>query len=63
MPLNNVKLLNSIFDRILVMLINDAVDAFYIGVASKEDIDLAITKGVNYPKGLILGEKKKLFLG
>ena len=60
-PLNNVKLLNSIFDRILVMLINDAVDAFYLGVASKEDIDLAITKGVNYPKGLISWGEEKTF--
>ena len=60
-PLNNVKLLNSIFDRILVMLINDAVDAFYLGVASKEDIDLAILKGVNYPKGLISWGEEKTF--
>ena len=60
-PLNNVKLLNSIFDRILVMLINDAVDAFYLGVASKEDIDLAIIKGVNYPKGLISWGEEKTF--
>ena len=60
-PLNNLKLLNSIFDRILVMLINDAVDAFYLGVASKEDIDLAIIKGVNYPKGLISWGEEKTF--
>ena len=46
------------------MLINDAVDAFYLGVASREDIDLAIIKGVNYPKGLISwGEEKTFFLG
>ena len=35
------------------MLINEAVDALYLNVASKEDIDLAMTKGVNYPKGLL----------
>ena len=46
-------LLNQIFERILVLLINDAVDAFYLGIATKEDIDLAVLKGVNYPKGLI----------
>jgi 3-hydroxybutyryl-CoA dehydrogenase len=42
-----------IFWRILVMLINEAADALYYGVASKEDIDLAMTKGMNYPKGLL----------
>lgn len=39
--------------RILVMLINEAADALYLRVASREDIDLAMTHGVNYPKGLL----------
>lgn len=43
-----------IFARILVMLINEAVDALYLRIASRDDIDLAMTKGVNYPKGLLL---------
>lgn len=42
-----------IFERILVMLINEAVDAVFLNVGSKEAIDLAMTKGVNYPKGLL----------
>lgn len=42
-----------IFNRILVMLINEAADALFLKIASKEDIDLAMTKGVNYPKGLL----------
>ncbi len=42
-----------IFERIVVMLINEAIDAVFMGVASIEDIDLAMTKGVNYPKGLL----------
>ena len=42
-----------ILDRILVMLINEAADALYLNVASREDIDLAMTKGTNYPKGLL----------
>ncbi len=42
-----------IADRILIMLINEAADAFYLNIASKEDIDTAMTKGVNYPKGLL----------
>ena len=60
-PSKDIKLLNLIFERILVMLINDAVDAFYLGIASKEDIELAITKGVNYPKGLITWGEEKSF--
>ena len=39
--------------RVLSMLINEAVDALFLNIASKEDIDLAMTKGVNYPKGLL----------
>lgn len=42
-----------IFERILVMLINEAIDAVFMQVASPQDIDLAMTKGVNYPKGLL----------
>lgn len=43
-----------ICNRIVLMLINEAANARYLNVASKEDIDLAMTKGVNYPKGLLL---------
>ena len=39
--------------RILAMLINEAADAVMLNIATKEDIDLAMTKGVNYPKGLL----------
>ncbi len=39
--------------RILIMLINEAADALYLRIASRDDIDLAMTKGVNYPKGLL----------
>ncbi len=42
-----------ICERILAMLINEAVDALYLGVASAADLELAMTKGVNYPKGLL----------
>jgi 3-hydroxybutyryl-CoA dehydrogenase len=47
------KLGKVIFERILVMLINEAIDAVFMQVASPEDVDLAMTKGVNYPKGLL----------
>lgn len=42
-----------ILNRILCMLINEACDTKYLGIASTNDIDLAMTKGVNYPKGLL----------
>jgi len=42
-----------IFDRIITMLINEAADALYLGIATKEDIDLAMTLGVSYPLGLL----------
>ena len=42
-----------ISDRIITMLINEAYDAVHFGIASEADIDTAMTKGVNYPKGLI----------
>jgi len=52
-PKEDRKLGEEIFFRILSMLINEAADALFFNVASKEDIDLAMTKGVNYPKGLL----------
>ena len=52
-PNRDEKLLNLIFGRILVMLINEAADALYLNIASRDDIDLAMTRGVNYPKGLL----------
>lgn len=42
-----------IFQRILVMLINEAADALFWNIATAEDIDNAMTLGVNYPKGLL----------
>lgn len=43
----------AILERILFMLINEAVEALYLNIASAADLDLAMTKGVNYPKGLL----------
>lgn len=48
-------------ERIIAMLINEACDAHYLGLASEEDLDLAMTKGVNYPKGLIQWGKEWTF--
>ena len=43
----------AVVERIVAMLINEAVDAVFMRVASPADIDLAMTKGVNYPRGLL----------
>lgn len=52
-PSEDQILLQYIFERILVMLINEAADACHLGIASASDIDQAMLKGVNYPKGLL----------
>jgi 3-hydroxybutyryl-CoA dehydrogenase len=35
------------------MLVNEACEAVFMGVATAGDVELAMTKGVNYPKGLL----------
>jgi 3-hydroxybutyryl-CoA dehydrogenase len=50
---DDATLKTKIFLRVVAMLINEAADALYLGIGSREDIDLAMTKGVNYPKGLL----------
>lgn len=52
-PSQNHALLEKIYKRILVMLINEAADALFLNIANREDLDTAMTKGVNYPKGLL----------
>jgi 3-hydroxybutyryl-CoA dehydrogenase len=52
-PTEDDVLGRTIRDRVVAMLINEAVDAVQLRVASPEDIELAMTKGVNYPRGLL----------
>ncbi len=52
-PVQDKKLGKYILDRILVMLINEAAEALYLRIATREDIETAMTQGVNYPKGLL----------
>ena len=52
-PNKDKKLGKKIFNRILTMLINAAVDALNGAIATRDDIDTAMTTGVNYPKGLL----------
>lgn len=52
-PVKNQELGQHIFNRILAMLINEAADAVFMNIATVTDVDLAMTNGVNYPKGLL----------
>ena len=52
-PTRDETLGNTILHRILAMLINEATEALALSVASRDDLELAMTKGVNYPKGLL----------
>src|SRR5262249_12756446 len=52
-PTRDAELGRRIVDRVLAMLMNEAIDAVYMRVASPGDVDLAMTRGVNYPKGLL----------
>jgi len=52
-PVHDDTLGTIIFRRTLAMLVNEAADALYLRIASAPDIELAMTKGVNYPKGLL----------
>ena len=52
-PNKDQALGDQIVGRIVAMLINEAADALYLNIASRDDIDTAMTKGVNYPQGLL----------
>ena len=58
-PNTDEALGTEIVNRITAMLINEAIDALFLNIASAKDIDLAITKGVNYPKGLLAWADEK----
>lgn len=52
-PKQDGQLGNYIVKRIVAMLMNDAADAIAMNIASPDDLEVAMTKGVNYPKGLL----------
>lgn len=52
-PVEDAALGQAIVLRVVSMLINEAVDAVDLGFATAADIETAMTKGVNYPKGLL----------
>ncbi|KQT21834.1 3-hydroxybutyryl-CoA dehydrogenase [Chryseobacterium sp. Leaf404] len=57
-PVKDNALYQQIFLRIISMLINEAVEAKRLGIATDEDLELAMQKGVNYPKGLLAWGKE-----
>jgi 3-hydroxybutyryl-CoA dehydrogenase len=52
-PMEDRDLGAMIVERVVAMLINEAVDAVSRRVASPDDIETAMTRGVSYPKGLL----------
>ena len=58
-PNTDEALGTKIVNRITAMLINEAIDALFLNIASAKDIDMAMTKGVNYPKGLLAWADEK----
>jgi 3-hydroxybutyryl-CoA dehydrogenase len=52
-PVENPVLGERIVMRILAMLVNEAVDAVHLQLATVADVELAMTTGVNYPRGLL----------
>ena len=52
-PTRDEVLGRAIVNRVVAMLINEAADAVYRGIGSESDVETAMLKGVNYPKGLI----------
>ena len=42
-----------ILNRVVSMLINEAADTVFMGICTEVAVEIAMTKGVNYPKGLL----------
>lgn len=49
----NVEKGTIVLHRVLAMLINEAADTVCMGICNEEAVEIAMTKGVNYPKGLL----------
>ncbi|MGQ0649972.1 MAG: 3-hydroxyacyl-CoA dehydrogenase NAD-binding domain-containing protein [Gemmatimonadaceae bacterium] len=52
-PVRDDSLGRRLLSRVLSMLVNEAADAVHLRIASAADIEVAMTRGVNYPKGLL----------
>jgi len=52
-PTRDAVLGEAIVNRIVAMLVNEAVDAVHLRIANAADVETAMTAGVNYPRGLL----------
>jgi 3-hydroxybutyryl-CoA dehydrogenase len=52
-PIEDAALAQQVVDRVLAMLVNEAVEAVHLRLATVDDVELAMTTGVNYPRGLL----------
>ncbi|HLP10361.1 MAG TPA: 3-hydroxyacyl-CoA dehydrogenase NAD-binding domain-containing protein [Flavobacteriales bacterium] len=57
-PFEDELMGKAIFNRVICMLVNEAYDSVYLKVAAPDDIETAMMKGVNYPKGLLAWGKE-----
>lgn len=57
-PNKNTDEGNKILHRVLAMLINEAADTVYLGICNEAAVETAMTKGVNYPKGILAWGKE-----
>ena len=57
-PNKNTDKGNKILHRVLAMLINEAADTVYLGICNEAAVETAMTKGVNYPKGILAWGKE-----
>lgn len=58
-PSGDGALRDAIGERILAMLINEAHDTVFYGIASEADVETAMTLGVNYPRGLFAWSRER----
>ncbi len=52
-PTRDEALGGAIVQRVVAMLVNEAADAVHWRLCSPADVELAMTRGVNYPRGLL----------
>ena len=52
-PVRDAVAADAIVQRVVAMLVNEAADAVHWGIASAADVEVAMTTGVNYPRGLL----------
>jgi 3-hydroxybutyryl-CoA dehydrogenase len=52
-PARDAARAEALVRRVVAMLVNEAAEAVHWGLCSAADVELAMTRGVNYPRGLL----------